>query len=326
MKALVTGGAGFVGSHLADRLLREGYEVHVLDDLSTGSRNNLNPDARFAEGSVLDKEAVYHGVTEVDVVFHLAAAVGVKLVVEDPVGTLMTNLRGTELVLASCSELGKRVVLASTSEVYGREGNDGDQLREDDQRLYGPTTARRWAYAESKAIDEFLALAYRDEHGLDIRIARLFNTVGPRQSGAYGMVLPRFAEAAVRGEPIEVFGTGKQTRCFCHVSDVVDGLVRLMLAPEPAHAVYNLGNPHNHVGITQLAELVKTLAESRSDIVYLPYEEAYGVGIEDMMHRKPEIGRAFNDLRWHPSTALKDIVAEAVAEAKSNLGHEGTGL
>src|SRR5438034_1269619 len=219
---LITGGAGFIGSHLSELLLDDGWEVFALDDLSTGSERNVahlrdGRDFHLIVDSVLKSSVVNELVHRCDVVFHLAAAVGVRLIVEEPVHTLVTNIQGTENVLDHCNRFGKRVLVASTSEVYG-DRREPEALAEESRRLYGPTTARRWAYAESKALDEFLALAYHQERDLDIRIARLFNTVGPRQSGAYGMVLPRFADAAVRDEPLEVFGTGKQTRCFCHVS------------------------------------------------------------------------------------------------------------
>lgn len=319
MRALVTGGAGFIGSHLVDALLTRGDEVVVLDDLSTGRRDNIQSSQsrplHFVRGSVMDEDAVYDlMLDEPDVVFHLAAAVGVRLIVEEPVRTLTTNIRGTENVLAACAEYGTRVVIASTSEIYGRMGDDGRALAEDDQRVYGPTTARRWAYAESKAIDEFLALAYAYEHKLDVRVARLFNTVGPRQSGAYGMVLPRFVDAAVAGEPIQVFGDGSQTRCFCHVSDIVDGLVRLAEKPDPAYFVYNLGNPVNSIRIIDLAHLVSMIAGSPSQIVYKPYEEVYGVGIEDVQHRKPDIRRASEDLGWQPERFLSAIVCDAIRQ------------
>src|SRR5256886_293772 len=245
-RALLTGGAGFIGSHLAERLLDAGWEVFVLDDLSTGSERNVahlreRRDFHLIVDSVLKSSVVNELVHRCDVVFHLAAAVGVRLIVEEPVHTLVTNIQGTENVLDHCNRFGKRVLVASTSEVYG-DRREPEALDEESLRLYGPTTARRWAYAESKALDEFLALAYHQERGLDCVIVRLFNTVGPRQSGEYGMVIPRFVSAALANRPIEIFGGGTQTRCFCHVQDTIRALSALMDSDETSGKIYNVGS------------------------------------------------------------------------------------
>jgi len=319
MRALITGGAGFIGSHLAERLLADGHDVAILDDLSTGQLENVPEGAEFYEGDVADQDIareVRELVVHCNVVFHLAAAVGVKLIVEEPVRTLTTNIRGTENILRAAAIYQRPVVLASSSEVYGQR-DDPVPLHEDAARTYGPTTQPRWAYAESKALDEFMALAYTTEYGLDARIARIFNTVGPRQSGRYGMVVPRFAVQAVTGGDIEIFGDGKQTRCFCHVSDTVDALIRLAQVPRPM--ICNIGNPQNHIAINDLAETVRGLAGSDSPIVHVRYEDAYGVGIADMRHRRPNIDKAYTELGWEPKVPLDEILKEAVQAAKTEL-------
>ena len=258
-RALVTGGAGFIGSHLSELLLAEGWEVFALDDVSTGSLENVahlrdRPDYHLVVDSVLAPAIVNELVNKCDVVYHLAAAVGVRLIVEQPVHTMVTNVQGTEIVLDCCSRFGKRVVVASSSEVYGDHRTEAP-LREDDRRVYGPTTEKRWLYADSKAMDEFLAFGYHQERGLDCVIARLFNAVGPRQSGRYGMVIPRFVERALAGEPIEVHGDGTQTRSFCHVSDTVRALAGLMEASELSGEIYNVGSSER-VRIVDLADRV----------------------------------------------------------------------
>src|SRR5882672_5952247 len=257
--ALITGGAGFIGSHLAELLLGQGIEVFVLDDLSTGSERNVahlreRRDFHLVVDSVLKSSVVNELVHRCDVVFHLAAAVGVRLIVEEPVHTLVTNIQGTEEVLDHCHRFNKRVLIASTSEVYG-DRREPEALGEDSKRVYGPTTARRWAYAESKALDEFLALAYHQERGLDCVIVRLFNTVGPRQSGQYGMVVPRFVSAALSGRPLEIHGDGTQTRCFCHVQDTIRALTGLMAAPGQSGEIFNVGSTER-VTINELAQRV----------------------------------------------------------------------
>ncbi len=315
-KALVTGGAGFIGSHLCELLLADGWEVYVLDDLSTGSAENVahlrsHPLFHLVVDSVLSPTVVNELVYKCDVVYHLAAAVGVRLIVEQPVHTLVTNVQGTETVLEHCSRFGKRVLVASTSEVYG-DHREQLPLVENARRIYGPTTARRWAYADSKALDEFLALAYHQERGLDCVIARLFNTVGPRQSGQYGMVVPSFVERALAGRPLEVFGDGTQSRCFCHVADTIRALRGLMEAPVSGE-IFNVGS-QEQVRILDLADRVRAATGSTSEVVLVPYDRVYGLGIEDMLHRIPSIDRIAETIGWRPELDLERILADVVAE------------
>src|SRR5213082_2895504 len=270
--ALITGGAGFIGSHLSELLLDQGTEVFVLDDLSTRSERNVahlreRRDFHLIVDSVLKASVVNELVHRCDVVYHLAAAVGVRLIVEEPVHTLVTNIQGTENVLDQCNRFGKRVLVASTSEVYG-DRREPEALAEDSKRMYGPTTARRWAYAESKALDEFLALAYHQVRGLDCVIVRLFNTVGPRQSGQYGMVIPRFVAAALAGRPLEIHGDGSQSRCFCHVSDTIRALRDLVDSPATDGEIFNVGSTER-IGILELAHRVLELTESSSELVFV---------------------------------------------------------
>ncbi|MDX6504513.1 MAG: UDP-glucose 4-epimerase [Gaiellaceae bacterium] len=314
VKALITGGAGFIGSHLSEALLDDGYEVYALDDLSTGSRLNVEhleqrPEFHLVVDSVLKPAVVNELVHKCDVVYHLAAAVGVKLIVEEPVRTLVTNIQGTETVLHYCNEFDKRVLVASTSEVYG-DHREEVPFDESSRRIYGPTTARRWAYAESKAIDEFLALAYHQERGLDTVIVRLFNTVGPKQSGQYGMVIPRFVQNALAGRPVEVYGDGRQTRCFCHVADTVRALKGLMESGASGE-IFNVGNSHQ-ISIMELAERIKTLTGSSSPIVTVPYDEVYGQGIEDMLHRIPAIEKIGATIGWAPEHDLERILGDVI--------------
>jgi UDP-glucose 4-epimerase len=320
-KALVTGGAGFIGSHLAELLLERGAEVWVLDDLSTGSLANVEhltgrPEFHLVVDSVLNRAVVNELVHKCDVVYHLAAAVGVRLIVERPVHTLVTNLEGTEVVLDHCNRFGKRVLIASTSEVYG-DHRDETPLEETARRVYGPTTQRRWAYADSKAMDEFLALAHHSERGLDCIIARLFNTVGPRQSGQYGMVVPRFVERALRGEPLEIFGDGRQTRCFCHVSDTIRALHELMDHPSSGE-IYNVGSSEQ-IAIVELARRVIEATGSLSGTTFVPFEEAYGHGIEDMLHRIPSTDKIRDATGWQPTLALDRILEDVIAHVRRAL-------
>jgi UDP-glucose 4-epimerase len=319
--ALLTGGAGFIGSHLAESLLDQGIEVFVLDDLSTGSERNVahlrdRRDFHLVVDSVLKTSVVNELVHRCDVVFHLAAAVGVRLIVEEPVHTLVTNIQGTENVLEYCNRFGKRVLVASTSEVYG-DRREPEALSEDSRRLYGPTTARRWAYAESKALDEFLALAYHQERGLDCVIVRLFNTVGPRQSGQYGMVIPRFVAAALAGRPLEIHGDGTQTRCFCHVRDTIRALQGLMDARATSGEIFNVGSTER-VTIQELADRVRAVTGSQSDVSFVPYEEVYGQGIEDMLHRQPSIDKVSEAIGWTPERTLDDILRDVVAFTRTS--------
>lgn len=315
-KALITGGAGFIGSHLAELLLSEGWEVWVLDDLSTGSIRNVehlkeHPGFHLVVDSVLSTSVVNELVYKCDVVYHLAAAVGVRLIVEEPVRTLVTNVQGTEVVLEHCNRFGKRVLVASTSEVYG-DHREELPLAENSRRIYGPTTARRWAYADSKAMDEFLALAYHQERGLDCVIVRLFNTVGPRQSGQYGMVIPNFVASALAGRTIEIHGDGNQTRCFCHVMDTIQALRSLMDSTETSGEIYNVGS-QERISILELAERVKALTGSKSGFDFIPYEEVYGLGIEDMFHRIPAIDKIDAAVGWKPTRTLEQILSDVVA-------------
>jgi len=318
--ALITGGAGFIGSHLSELLLDRGVEVYVLDDLSTGSERNVahlrdRPGFHLVVDSVLKSSVVNELVDRCDVVYHLAAAVGVRLIVEEPVHTLVTNIQGTENVLDHCNRFGKRVLVASTSEVYG-DRREPEALAEESKRMYGPTTARRWAYAESKALDEFLALAYHQERGLDCVIVRLFNTVGPRQSGQYGMVIPRFVTNALAGRPLEIYGDGTQTRCFCHVQDTIRALVDLMDARGISGEIFNVGSTER-VTINELARRVVTMTGSSSQFVSVPYNEVYGQGIEDMLHRQPAIEKVNEAIGWEPTRTLEEILGDVVQYARS---------
>jgi UDP-glucose 4-epimerase len=329
VKALVTGGAGFIGSHLCDRLLEDGCEVWALDDLSTGSLANVEHlrdrrDFHLVVDSVLSQSVVNELVHRSDVVYHLAAAVGVRLIVEQPVRTLVTNVQGTETVLEYCNRFGKRVLVASTSEVYG-DHREEVELDEDARRMYGPTTQRRWAYADSKAMDEFLALAHHQERDLDCVIVRLFNTVGPRQSGEYGMVIPRFVERALANTPIEIFGDGEQTRCFCHVDDTVRALVALMDSPDTSGEIYNVGSP-NRIRIIDLADRIRQALGSSSELEFVPFDQVYGQGIEDMLHRIPSIAKVAAAVGWKPEKSLDDILADVIEDKRSAGAPELSGL
>jgi len=318
--ALVTGGAGFIGSHLSEALLAAGWEVFALDDVSTGSLENVahlrdRPDFHLVVDSVLSPSIVSELVHKVDVVYHLAAAVGVRLIVEQPVHTMVTNVEGTETVLGYASRFGKRVLVASSSEVYG-DHREERPLAENDRRVYGPTTEKRWLYADSKAMDEHLALSYHLERGLDSVIVRLFNTVGPRQSGRYGMVIPRFAEQALAGAPLEVHGDGTQTRSFCHVSDTVRALKTLMDAREISGEIFNVGSSER-ITILDLADRVRQAAGSGSEIAFVPYDEVYGQGIEDTFHREPAIGKIREAVGWEPTLDLARIIRDVIEHARA---------
>ena len=314
MRALITGGAGFIGSHLAEALLEHRHEVLVLDNLSTGSIDNIanlkgRPGFEYFVDSVVNEPLLAELVDRSDVVFHLAAAVGVKLIVEQPVHTIETNVHGTEVVLKHANKKKKLVVIASTSEVYGKS-NDVP-FREDSDLVLGPTTRHRWAYACSKAIDEFLALAYWKERKLPVIVVRFFNTVGPRQTGQYGMVIPTFVRQALAGEPITVFGDGKQCRSFTHVADVVGALLKLVAEPKAVGQVINLGNTEE-VSIGDLAERVRTLAGSHSAIKVIPYDEAYESGFEDMLRRLPDLSKAAQLIGYAPRYTLHDILVQVI--------------
>ena len=321
-KALITGGAGFIGSHLSELLLANGWEVFVLDDVSTGQLNNIEHlrsrgDYHLVVDSILSPAVVSEVVHKCDVVFHLAAAVGVRLIVEQPVHTMVTNVQGTETVLEYCSKFGKRVLIASSSEVYG-DHREERPLAEGDRRIYGPTTEKRWLYADSKAMDEHLALSYHLERGLDTVVVRLFNTVGPRQSGRYGMVIPRFVEGALANKPIEVHGDGTQTRSFCHVADTIRALAGLMDASELSGEIFNVGSSER-VRIVDLAERIKAATGSASEIVYVPYDQVYDQGIEDTLHREPAIGKIREAIGWSPERNLDGILADVIAEHRASV-------
>ena len=320
MKFLVTGGAGFIGSHLCESLVQDGHSVVAIDDLSAGSLQNLEPlrgcsEFRFVRGSVLDQSTVEPLMRECDVVFHLAAVVGVLLVVKSPVQTLETNLKGTEVVLDLANEFGKRVLLASTSEVYGRHF-ENRPLKETDDRIYGPTTVGRWSYAAAKAIDEFLGLAYHRERGLHVTIARFFNTVGPRQTGRYGMVIPRFVEMALGNQPITVFGDGNQSRSFTYVSDAVWAIRRLAETPEANGEIVNVGNG-SEVTIHELARMIKARTDPKSEIVFQTYEEAYGKDFEDMNFRNPDISKLHRLTGFEPKVELPEMLDRVIEHMRN---------
>ena len=314
MRALITGGAGFIGSHLADHLLARGASVILLDNLSTGGHANVEhligrPDVEFVLGSILNADLVDDVISRCDTVFHLAAAVGVNLIVERPLESLRTNIAGSEVVFEKAHKYDRRILVTSTSEIYGK--NTSDRLREEDDRILGSPLKSRWSYSEAKAIEEILAYTYWKEKGLESVIVRLFNTVGPRQTGSYGMVIPRFVNQAIRGEPLTVYGTGAQTRCFCHVSDVVRGLVALVEQPEAYGKVFNMGGSEE-VSISELAERVVNVAQSSSKVRYVPYEEAYEEGFEDMQRRVPDTTRAHQLVGFEATLGLDDIIRSVV--------------
>jgi UDP-glucose 4-epimerase len=319
MKALITGGAGFIGSHLADRLLADGHQVVVLDDLSTGRYENIEhllgrPDFEFVLGSILNADLLDDCVARCDTVFHLAAAVGVQLIVEKPLESLATNIRGSELVFEKAHKYNTRILVTSTSEIYGK--NTSDRLGEDDDRILGSPLKSRWSYSEAKAIDEILAYTYWRQKGLRSVIVRLFNTVGPRQTGHYGMVIPRFVNQALRDEPLTVYGDGTQQRCFCFVGDIVDALVKLMETEAAYGQVFNLGGTEE-VSIRELAERVIARTGSASSIRVIPYDEAYEAGFEDMERRVPDTARAFGMVGFAPTLNLDAIIDSVVADQRS---------
>lgn len=315
MRALITGGAGFIGSHLAEALLAAGHRVVAIDDLSTGAEANIEhlydrPDFQFVLETIANEAVMDRLVSECDIVFHLAAAVGVELIVRDPIHTIETNVLGTSIVLRIANRYRRKVILASTSEIYGKS-NDVP-FREDGDRVMGPTTHSRWAYANSKAMDEFLALAYHKQRGLPIVICRFFNTIGPRQTGRYGMVVPRFVRQALRGEPLTVYGDGQQSRCFADVLDVVDAVIKLAAHPGAVGQVFNLGST-DEITILELAQRVLRLTGSASPIVMVPYDQAYEPGFEDMRRRVPDISRAAALIGYRPRHSLDDTLQRIIA-------------
>ncbi len=317
-KHLITGGAGFIGSHLSEYLLDKDSEVFVIDDLSTGSIENIqhlkkHPNFHYVIDSIANESTLAELVDRCDVIYHMAAAVGVKLIVEQPVGTIETNIYGTEAVIRHAAKKKKRVVLASTSEVYGK--NAKVPFKEDDLMVFGPSTKNRWAYACSKAIDEFLALAYLEEYDLPVSILRFFNTIGPRQVGRYGMVVPRFVKAALRGEPLKIHGDGHQTRCFSYVGDIVRTIATIAEVPFTVGEIYNVGSDEE-ISISELAERIVGMVGSNSPIVHIPYEEAYGEGFEDMRRRVPDLEKIKKSLGYEPTHTL-DMILKKVIEFES---------
>lgn len=314
MDYLITGGAGFIGSHLADALLARGDTVLALDDLSTGSEGNIrhlfdHPEFELREGSILDHDLVAKLAADVDVIVHLAAAVGVKLIVEHPLDSLLTNIRGTEIVLDAATDAGCKVLITSTSEIYGKNANG--PLREDDDRILGSPFKARWSYSTSKAVDEILARGYWRDRGTPTVVVRLFNTVGPRQTGAYGMVVPRFVQQALQDKPITVYGDGEQRRSFCHVHDVVTALIELLDHPGAVGDVFNVG-ARNEVSINELAELILAATGSSSPIVHVPYDVAYEEGFEDMERRVPDTGKVEALIGRRATRSLADVIVDVI--------------
>lgn len=310
MSILVTGGAGFIGSHLCERLLKEDHHVDVIDDLSTGSLRNIegcfhDSNFKFIHDSVLNEKMIYTLIDKCDMIYHLASAVGVQLIVDEPVRTIETNIRGTEVVLEIAQKFRKKVLITSTSEVYGKSENES--FREDQDCVLGATTYSRWSYACSKAIDEFLGLAYHRQYNLPVVLARLFNTVGERQTGQYGMVIPRFVQAALSGESIKVYGDGKQARCFAYVGDVIDGIIALANDPTTYGNVYNIGATEE-ITIENLALLIREMTGSDSQIEFIPYEQAYGKPFDDMMRRVPNLEKINEKIGYKPKTSLKETL------------------
>jgi len=321
MHWLITGGAGFIGSHLAEALIEKGNRVTALDDLSTGSARNLasirsHPKFKLVVDTVANVPLVTELIDSADIVVHLAAAVGVKLIVESPVRTIEINVHGTEVVLQAAAKKGRRVIVASTSEVYGK--SQQIPFREDQDLVLGPSTKGRWSYAASKLIDEFLALAYWKERKLPTTVVRFFNTVGPRQTGRYGMVIPTFVRQALSNEPITVFGSGEQSRCFCHVADVIRGVQALAIEDRAIGEVFNLGGSEE-ISILGLAERVKRLADSQSPICRVSYDEAYEQGFEDMMRRVPDTTKAKHLIGFEPTRKLDEVIHDVIAfESRSD--------
>ena len=317
-RALITGGAGFIGSHLAEALLDQGQHVIALDDLSTGRIENINhllphPNFQFVYENIRTETVMDRLVSECDILYHLAAAIGVELVLKDPVRTIETNLIGTETVLRLARRYRKRVLIASTSEVYGK--SEAIPFREDSDRVMGPTTKSRWSYAESKAMDEFLALAYHQQFGVPAIVCRFFNTVGPRQTGTYGMVIPRLAKQAAAGQPLTVYGDGQQTRCFCNVKDTVRAVVSLSQEAKAIGEIFNIGS-REEITILDLAQRIRNRASSRSEIKLIAYDQAYGAGFEDTRRRVPDTTKIKAAIGWQPTIGLDQTLDEVIAQFK----------
>jgi UDP-glucose 4-epimerase len=319
MKSLVTGGAGFIGSHLAQRLAKDGSEVIVVDNLSTGSLKNITalfgkPGFEFIKGDIGDLALIESAASKCDRVFHLAAAVGVQLIADSPVHTIETNIAGTQVVLEAANKYKCPVFIASSSEVYGK--SESVPFKENDDLVFGSTSMPRWAYACSKAVDEFLGFAFYQQYDLEVVIGRFFNTIGPRQTGRYGMVVPRFIESALKNEPIRIYGTGKQTRCFCFVEDVVDAVIRLMDCPNAMGNVFNIGSD-DEISMEALADRIIEITGSKSKKEFIPYEVAYGRPIEDMMRRVPSLERIKKEINWQPKTGLKETLSRVIDNFKT---------
>jgi len=310
MRALVTGGAGFIGSHLAERLVKDGQKVTVVDNLSTGSLRNIEgfknrPEFDFVEGDIRDAGLMESLIGRCDIIYHLAAAVGVMLIADRPVHTIRTNIGGTEVVLDAANKFGRKILIASSSEVYGK--NENVPFHEDDDIVLGSTRLSRWSYACGKAIDEFLGLAFYQQYGLGVVIGRFFNTIGPRQTGRYGMVVPRFVQRALKNEPVLIYGTGRQRRCFCYVEDLVDAVIGLMNSEEAMGKVYNIGSVEETT-IEGLADKIIEMTGSKSKKKFISYEQAYGRPIEDMIRRVPSLERIKKTIGWTPKTDLTEML------------------
>jgi len=321
---LITGGAGFIGSHLAEYLLVRGDEVFVIDDLSTGRLENVahlrtHPRFKLAVETILNETVMDRLVSECDVIYHLAAAVGVELIIKSPVETIERNILGTDVVLRLAARYLRKVLITSTSEIYGK--SEAVPFKEDDDRVLGPTTKSRWSYSCSKGIDEFLALAYYKEKRLESVIMRLFNTVGPRQTGRYGMVIPRLVKQALAGKPLTVYGDGQQVRCFTYVDDVVAAAVKLMETPEAVGQVFNIGNDQG-VTIAELAEKIKKFTKSSSEIIFIPYDQAYEEGFEDMRLRVPRLEKAKRTIGYSPKVQLDEILKKVIEHFRTHQSQE----
>lgn len=317
MKALITGGAGFIGSHLCDALVKKGWEVYAVDNLSTGSTKNLKQLEgknlfHFTVGDIMDKKLMEKLIGKVNIIFHMAAAVGVKYIIDNPLNSIMTNVGGTEIILDLANSLGKKkVVIASTSEIYGKDRPGKRKFKENDDRVLGPTTISRWGYSCTKALDEFLSLAYCREKKLPVVIIRFFNTCGPRQTGRYGMVIPRFIKQAILNKPITVYGDGLQTRCFGYVEDAVRAVIDLACEVRAVGEVFNIGNPES-ISILSLARKIQKLTRSKSKIEFVPYEKAYDKGFEDMRHREPDISRIKALIGFSPKVRIDELLKRTI--------------
>lgn len=317
MKVLITGGMGFIGSHLAEELIRRGHKVAVIDNLSTGRIENIaairdHSDFSYVIDTIMNEKRMKELISGCDIVFHLAAAVGVKYIIDNPLESIRTNVKGTEIVLELANQFGKRkVIMASTSEIYGKNLNSRSSFKEGDERVLGSTNISRWSYSCTKALDEFLALAYWREKKLPVVIVRLFNTCGSRQTGDYGMVIPRFVKQALLNQPITIYGDGRQTRSFTYVKDVVDAILRLSEEEEAVGEIFNVGNPRG-ISIEELAKKIKNMTESSSELVYIPYEEAYEKGFEDMRHRQPDITKLKRLIDFEPETDIDGILRKII--------------